>query len=83
MRSPTLLQEASDYAHSKIWVVHRLDREASGLVVFAKDAETHRALCLAFETRKVGKAYLALVGGRLKGSQGKSASLCAPSAPDG
>lgn len=42
-----------------VWVVHRLDRETSGVVVFARDADAHRALSLAFERREVGKTYLA------------------------
>ncbi|MEK7390321.1 MAG: RNA pseudouridine synthase [Elusimicrobiota bacterium] len=52
----------------KIYVVHRLDREASGLVIFAKDGETHRILCAEFETRRVKKEYAAVVTGTLSGS---------------
>jgi RluA family pseudouridine synthase len=43
-----------------LWVVHRLDRDTSGVVLFARDAETHRALGAAFERRLVRKTYLAL-----------------------
>ncbi|MBI4375077.1 MAG: RNA pseudouridine synthase [Elusimicrobia bacterium] len=50
----------------KLFVVHRLDRETSGLIVFAKDEQTHRRLCLAFENRQVRKSYLALVQGALE-----------------
>ena len=46
-----------------LWVVHRLDRDASGVVVFARSADAHRALCLAFERREVAKAYAALTAG--------------------
>jgi len=49
----------------KAFVAHRLDRDASGLVVFAKDAAAHRDLCLLFEGRRMGKLYLALVQGRV------------------
>ncbi len=49
-----------------MYVVHRLDREASGLVLFAKDAQTHRFLCGEFEKRRVQKIYLALVLGRVE-----------------
>ena len=52
----------------KIFVVHRLDREASGLLVFAKDAETHRLLCAEFESRVAKKEYLAVVAGALSGT---------------
>lgn len=52
---------------AKFLVVHRLDREASGLVLFAKDAETHRRLCVEFEARRAKKSYLAAVAGRMTG----------------
>jgi RluA family pseudouridine synthase len=51
----------------KVFVVHRLDREASGVVVFAKNRETHKKLCLRFERRDVKKSYRALVMGSLTG----------------
>jgi RluA family pseudouridine synthase len=47
----------------RLWVVHRIDRDASGLVVFARNARAHRALSLAFEHREVAKGYVALVAG--------------------
>lgn len=46
-----------------MWVVHRIDRGTSGVVVFARDAETHRALSMAFEQGDVDKTYLAFVHG--------------------
>ncbi len=49
------------------FAVHRLDREVSGVVLFAKTAAAHRALCREFETRRVHKRYLAAVRGRLEG----------------
>src|SRR6476661_2315887 len=48
---------------TRAWVVHRLDRDTSGVTVFARSAEAHRALSLAFERRQVQKAYRALVAG--------------------
>ncbi len=50
-----------------LWVVHRLDRDTSGVVVFARTAEAHRALSMAFEQRRVEKRYLAWIGGALPG----------------
>ncbi|MHB8877267.1 MAG: RluA family pseudouridine synthase [Myxococcaceae bacterium] len=47
----------------KIFVVHRLDRDTSGVVLFALDAKTHRTLSMAFEAGLVEKRYLALVAG--------------------
>jgi RluA family pseudouridine synthase len=46
-----------------VWVVHRLDRETSGALLFARTAESHRSLCLAFEERRVRKAYVAFTFG--------------------
>ena len=48
----------------QFFVVHRLDRDTSGTMVFAKDSETHRVLCRLFEGREVTKTYHALVWGR-------------------
>jgi 23S rRNA pseudouridine1911/1915/1917 synthase len=48
----------------KIYVVHRIDKDTSGLVVFAKDGETHKKLSAAFEGRQVEKRYIAAVHGR-------------------
>ena len=44
-----------------LWVVHRLDRDTSGVLLFAFDAVTHRAASLAFEQGRADKRYLALV----------------------
>jgi 23S rRNA pseudouridine1911/1915/1917 synthase len=45
-------------------IVHRLDRDTSGLMVVARDEETHRRLQNAIAERKVEREYLALVEGR-------------------
>ena len=44
-------------------VVHRLDRDTTGVIVFAKDEETHWRLGRQFEIRRVEKRYIALVSG--------------------
>ncbi|MDR0624476.1 MAG: RluA family pseudouridine synthase [Treponema sp.] len=48
----------------RLYTVHRIDRDTSGLVVFAKDPDTHRRLSAAFEERRVQKRYVAIVHGR-------------------
>lgn len=48
---------------SRLWVVHRLDRDTSGALAFARSADAHRALSMAFEARQVRKWYLAVVHG--------------------
>lgn len=50
----------------KIWIVHRLDKVTSGVMVFARDAETHRALNLQFENRAADKVYHAILEGNPK-----------------
>jgi RluA family pseudouridine synthase len=47
----------------RLFPVHRLDRGASGVIVFAKNAATHRHLNAEFDRREVRKTYLALVEG--------------------
>ncbi len=49
--------------NAKLYVVHRLDKETSGVMLFAKQAEAHRTLSIDFENRRVFKSYLALVKG--------------------
>jgi 23S rRNA-/tRNA-specific pseudouridylate synthase len=44
-------------------LVHRLDRDTSGLILLARDAESHRRLSAAFAQRRVRKTYLARVHG--------------------
>lgn len=46
-----------------IFVVHRIDKETSGVIVFAKNSETHAALNSQFENKEVEKTYLAIVTG--------------------
>ena len=47
-------------------IVHRLDKDTSGVILVAKDDATHRELAMQFETRKVFKEYVAIVGGRTR-----------------
>ncbi len=46
-----------------VYVVHRLDRETSGVLLFARSAEAHRILNQQFQENSVGKIYHALVTG--------------------
>jgi tRNA pseudouridine32 synthase/23S rRNA pseudouridine746 synthase len=48
-------------------IVHRLDMDTSGLICFARGAESQRRLNRSFEERMVGKRYCARVLGRLPG----------------
>ncbi|MCL2184629.1 MAG: RNA pseudouridine synthase [Treponema sp.] len=53
-----------DLKISKLFTVHRIDKETSGLVIFAKNKEMHRSLSVAFEQRKIQKRYTAIIHGR-------------------
>lgn len=50
----------------KAWIVHRLDKVTSGVIVFARDAESHRALNIQFENHEVEKIYHAILEGHPK-----------------
>ncbi|MDW8292233.1 MAG: RluA family pseudouridine synthase [Anaerolineae bacterium] len=49
--------------YGRLWPVHRLDRETSGVILFARNAAAHRALNTLFETRAITKVYHAIVVG--------------------
>ncbi|MHB1938301.1 MAG: RluA family pseudouridine synthase [Acidobacteriaceae bacterium] len=51
-------------------IVHRLDKQTSGLIVVAKDDVTHRRLSKMFAERSVHKTYIALVHGAVKLDRG-------------
>ncbi len=51
--------------YGKIFIVHRLDRDTSGLLLFAKKEETHKYLSQLFEQRKIEKIYLGIIHGSL------------------
>jgi tRNA pseudouridine32 synthase/23S rRNA pseudouridine746 synthase len=59
----TVQQELQE-TFGRLWVVHRLDRGTSGVLVFGRTADAHRALNIAFEHHQIHKQYLALVRGR-------------------
>lgn len=52
-------------------LVHRLDRETTGVLLVAEDAATARALATAFERGRVRKEYLAIVAGRVAEETGR------------
>jgi 23S rRNA pseudouridine955/2504/2580 synthase/23S rRNA pseudouridine1911/1915/1917 synthase len=55
----------------RIWVVHRLDRDTSGVMCFAKNEEAHRYLSQLFEAHDVGKFYAGIVMGRVIPEEGR------------
>ncbi len=63
-KEPSLKQILQE-KFGKIFTVHRLDRETSGVILFARDEETHKYLSELFETRNIEKYYLGIVTGTL------------------
>jgi RluA family pseudouridine synthase len=49
--------------YGQLWIVHRLDKETSGILVLARTAEAHRALNSQFDQHLVKKTYHAIVDG--------------------
>ncbi len=60
-----LLFRLQDELSQKLYVVHRLDKEVSGIILFARHAAAHRWLSMAFEQRQIEKRYLALIHGKM------------------
>lgn len=56
---------------SKIWVVHRLDKDTSGVICFAKNEHSHRYLSMLFQDHNIGKFYAGLVSGIVIPSEGR------------
>ncbi len=66
--SPLLPFSASAFVRAGL--VHRLDKDTSGLVVIAKNARSHRILCSHFQRKLVEKRYFALVEGIIREDSG-------------
>ena len=62
----SILQEK----YGEIFTIHRLDKETSGVILFAKNADAHRYFSQKFEERAVEKIYLGLVNGVLQEKEG-------------
>jgi len=62
--------EAETESRDRVGIVHRLDKDTSGLIVVAKDEQTHETLGEQFRDRKVFKSYVALVHGSPRENSG-------------
>ena len=60
------VREEAEALLGPLWVVHRLDRGTSGVLLLARSADVHRSLCALFERHEVSKRYLAIVRGEVK-----------------
>lgn len=70
-RAACLQKRLESRLRRRLWVVHRIDRDASGVVLFAVNADAHRELSLSFEHRQVVKTYAAFVAGSPEPPRGR------------
>lgn len=63
MQSTVSLKELLQQRFEEIYTIHRLDKETSGLILFAKNKEAHQKFSQLFENREVEKYYLGIVLG--------------------
>jgi RluA family pseudouridine synthase len=63
--NPTLphIKSILEQEYNRLWIVHRLDKQTSGVLLLARSAEAHRSLNAQFEQHLVSKIYHALVNG--------------------
>lgn len=57
------LRDSLKNHRGEIFVVHRIDRETSGIICFAKNSKAHRLMNILFTERKIEKKYLAITKG--------------------
>ena len=60
-----------DEMGQQLWVVHRIDRDTSGVIVFAKNDVAHRYMSMLFMEHNIGKFYAGLVHGRVEPEMGR------------
>ncbi len=68
---PSLNKTLEQKLDRKIWVVHRLDRETSGVICFAKNEAAHRYLSILFQEHQVNKFYAGIVTGKIRPTEGR------------
>jgi 23S rRNA pseudouridine955/2504/2580 synthase/23S rRNA pseudouridine1911/1915/1917 synthase len=66
----TLVGMLKKQLNQKIWVIHRIARDTTGVLVFAKNPQAHRDISMQFENSKVHKKYIALLSGVLEDDEG-------------
>jgi len=64
------LQTADSKFENRVGIVHRLDKDTSGLIVVAKTEDIHERLSEQFREREVFKSYVALVHGEMEQKEG-------------
>ena len=64
------LHKLLEKRYQKLFIVHRLDRETSGILLFAKDEVTHKYLSRLFENRNIEKIYQGIICGSIQQQKG-------------
>jgi len=64
------LYKSLNQQYGKIFIVHRLDRDTSGLILFAKNETAHKYFSQLFEQRNIQKKYLGIVRGSMPAKTG-------------
>ena len=57
------LRDYLEDEYNRLWIVHRLDKDTSGVIILARTTAAHRTLNMQFEARKIVKIYHALIVG--------------------
>lgn len=74
------LRSILEPTYGRLWIVHRLDRDTSGIIVLARSADAHRHLNTQFQEKKVSKLYHAMVLGQ---PPWENLTIADPLRPDG
>lgn len=64
------LKDILQEKYGLVYTVHRLDKDTSGLILFAKNETAHKKLSTLFESRNITKAYIGIVYGKMIQPQG-------------
>lgn len=75
----TSLKTLAEEKFGRLWTVHRIDKDTSGVILFARDAEAHKALNDQFERHEPLKIYAAFVEGEMADDEMR---IDIPLAPD-
>lgn len=58
------LDLAAEKEFGRLYAVHRIDKDTSGIIIYARTPDAHRSLSMQFENREVEKVYHCLINGR-------------------
>lgn len=64
------LKDILQERYGSIYTVHRLDKDTSGLIIFARNESAHKKLSALFESRNITKTYIGIVYGKLMHTTG-------------